>query len=223
MSNTELKFSKETIEIFSNFSAINNSIVFKPGTLVGTVSVRRDFVANANIAEELPQEFAIYNFSEFLNVLGLFDDPTIRFFDDHVLIYERGKKVMYHFASPDVIQNKVATPNVSNIFTEFKIPWETYNSLIRAARTMGMGTMRIYGKDGQLFVEVQKEDIDDSFTIEIEDVRVNDFDAYLDISVMKLLEDDYDVSISSDGVVVWKGCDVTYWQAIDKEKSQFSE
>lgn len=86
-----MKLSQETITILKNFATIEKRMEFKPGN---TIRTRTGSVyVLANVAEEFPDpkkvnrtEFGIYDMSNLLNVLSLFDEPDVEFAEDNLLI-----------------------------------------------------------------------------------------------------------------------------------------
>lgn len=61
-----MKFSNETLAILKNFSSINTNIIFKPGDTLATISNAKNIFAKATIKETIPNEFAIYDLTPFL-------------------------------------------------------------------------------------------------------------------------------------------------------------
>ena len=72
-----MKLSDKTINLLKNFSTINQSILFKQGSRLRTISVMKNILAEATITEELPQDFGIYDLGQFLNCL-LYTSPSPR-------------------------------------------------------------------------------------------------------------------------------------------------
>ena len=68
---TKMNLSDNTLTILKNFAGINNSILVKQGTQLRTMSVAKNILAEAEIKEEFPREFGIYDLNQFLNGLGL--------------------------------------------------------------------------------------------------------------------------------------------------------
>ena len=56
---TPMKLSDRTINLLKNFASINQSILFKQGNQLRTISVMKNILAEANIDEEIPQEFGV--------------------------------------------------------------------------------------------------------------------------------------------------------------------
>ena len=70
-----MKLSDNTLSLLKNFSTINQSIYFKQGTRIRTISVMKNILAEATINEELPKDFGIYDLGQFLNGLSLHNSP----------------------------------------------------------------------------------------------------------------------------------------------------
>ena len=64
-----MKLSESTLLLLKNFKDINQSILFKKGNKLRTISVMKNILAEATISEEIPTDFGIYDLSQFLNVL----------------------------------------------------------------------------------------------------------------------------------------------------------
>ena len=99
-----MKLSDQTLTILKNFAGINNSILVKKGLQLRTISVAKNILAEARIEEEFPRDFAIYDLNQFLNGLGLHQDPELDFKEESYLDIREGKRrVKYFFADPAVI------------------------------------------------------------------------------------------------------------------------
>ena len=79
MTQTPMKLSDKTLSLLKNFSSINQSILFKQGNKLRTISVMKNILAEATITEDIPQDFGIYDLNQFLNGLGLHNSPELDF------------------------------------------------------------------------------------------------------------------------------------------------
>ena len=66
-----MKLSDKTLSLLKNFSTINQSILFKKGTKLRTISVMKNILAEATVSEELPKDFGFYDLGQFLIGLDL--------------------------------------------------------------------------------------------------------------------------------------------------------
>ena len=62
-----MKLTEKTLNLLKNFASINQSILFKKGSTLRTMSVMKNILAEADIGEEIPQDFAIYDLVQFFN------------------------------------------------------------------------------------------------------------------------------------------------------------
>ena len=84
-----MKLSDNSLTILKNFAGINNSILVKQGNKLRTISVAKNILAEADITEEFPRNFAIYDLNQFLNGLSLHQDPELDFTNYyHIVIRE---------------------------------------------------------------------------------------------------------------------------------------
>jgi len=60
-----MKLSDNTLSILKNFSSINQSILVKQGSKLRTISVMKNILAEANVSENFPKDFAIYDLINF--------------------------------------------------------------------------------------------------------------------------------------------------------------
>ena len=102
--NKTMKLSDNTLALLKNFAGINNSILVKRGNQLRTISVAKNILAEADINEEFPRDFAIYDLNQFLNGIGLHQDPDLDFTEESYLSIKEGKRrVKYFYADPNVI------------------------------------------------------------------------------------------------------------------------
>jgi len=87
-----MKLSDNALAILKNFAGINNSILVKQGNKLRTISVAKNILAEAEIKEEFPRDFAIYDLNQFLNGLSLHQDPDLDFQEDSYLSIKEGKR-----------------------------------------------------------------------------------------------------------------------------------
>jgi hypothetical protein len=99
-----MKLSDKTLTLLKNFSSINQSILFKEGSSLRTISVMKNILAEATIEEELPKDFGIYDLNQFLNGLNLHQNAELDFVNDNYVVIKEGRsRSKYFFADPNVI------------------------------------------------------------------------------------------------------------------------
>ena len=102
-----LTISEETYQILVNFSTINSSIVFKKGNLIRTIANAENILGEYISEEYIPQDFAIYDLSEFISAIGICardgNYPTLHFEnDDYVTIKGGNLSIRYYFSDPQI-------------------------------------------------------------------------------------------------------------------------
>ena len=103
----------------------------------------------------------------------------------------------------------------------FTLDNDTLNKLKRAAAALGHNEVTISGKDGVLSLSVvdSQNSTSNAFSIDIDgDFGDATFNFVLNISNIKILPGDYDVSISSKLISKFshKELDINYWIALEK-------
>jgi len=97
-----MNISDETLDVLKNFASINPNIVINPGQNIKTISEAKNIMASAEIVEDFPQEFGVYDLNEFLSVLSLVQPADLSFDDKFVTISSTGdnrSKIKYFFSS----------------------------------------------------------------------------------------------------------------------------
>ena len=77
-----MNLTDKTLTVLKNFAGINNSILVKEGNQLRTISVAKNILAEAEIEEDFPRQFGIYDLNQFLNGLSLHQDPDLDFTPD---------------------------------------------------------------------------------------------------------------------------------------------
>ena len=219
-----MKLSNETVSVLKNFSTINQNLVIKGGNKIATMSAMKNIVANAEVIEDFPQEFAIYDLNEFLASLSLFSKPELDFNDDFVVIKEDGsnsKSLQYWFSDPSVVTTPKTEISMPSVDAEFTLTKDTFNQVLRAASVLGAPDMVLdIGTDSimDLRVSDRKNDTSNSFSIEVgaeSPARGKKF--YFKVENLKLLSGDYEVKVSSKGISNFKNLnkDIEYFIALE--------
>ena len=95
--------SKKTLDVLKNFSTINSSIVFRQGSTVRTISNAENILAKFTGEEVFPSDFAIYDLSQFLSGISLFNDPQLEFTSNDFVSIRGGRtSAKYYFSDPEI-------------------------------------------------------------------------------------------------------------------------
>ena len=195
-----MKLSDKTLVILKNFAGINNSILVKRGDSLRTISLAKNILAEANIKEEFPRDFAIYDLNQFLNGLGLHQDPELDFREDSFLSIREGKRrVKYFFADPQVITappEKTLTLPTQDVC--FQLDSVTLEKLLKAAAVYQLPDLSAIGEAGvvKLVVRDKKNDTSNEFAIVVGETD-SEFIFNFKVENIKIIPGAYNVVISS--------------------------
>jgi len=194
-----MKLSEKTLTLLKNFSNINQSILFKKGSSLRTISVMKNILAEATIDEDLPTDFGIYDLSQFLNGLTLHNRPELDFQNDGFVYIKEGRmRSKYFFADPKVIvtppDKELELPSEDVSFT---LSTEQLDKLIKAAGIYQLPDLAVVGKNGvvKILVRDKKNDTSNDFAITVGDTN-DTFSFNFKVENIKILPGTYDVVVS---------------------------
>lgn len=219
-----MKLSDKTLTLLKNFSSINQSILFKKGNSLRTISVMRNILAEATITEEFPKDFGIYDLNQFLNGLSLHKQPELDFDSDEYVVIREGKiRSKYFFSDPNVI----VVPPEKNI----KLPSEDVcfelntiqlDKLVKAASVYHLPDLSAVGEAGvvKLVVRDKKNETSNDFSVVVGETD-SEFVFNFKVENLKILSGTYEVVISNKFISKFKntGFDVSYWIALEPDST----
>jgi hypothetical protein len=195
-----MKLSDNALAILKNFAGINNSILVKEGNKLRTISVAKNILAEAEIKEEFPRDFAIYDLNQFLNGLSLHQDPDLDFQQDTYLSIKEGKRrVKYFFADPNVIvappEKEITLPTQDVCFQMDSV---TLEKLLKAAAVYQLPDLSAIGEAGviKLVVRDKKNDTSNEYAIVVGETEA-EFSFNFKVENIKIIPGAYDVVVSS--------------------------
>lgn len=226
-----MKLSENTINVLKNFSAINSNIVFRPGSNIKTIAEAKNIMANVTVEETFPDtEFGIYDLNEFLNVIGMFEDPELVFDSGmkFVTIVEGSRKVKYFFSDTSILTTITKDVNFPTPEVSFTLTSSELNDLRRAASALGVSDVVIYKENDEVYVKVtdSSDSTSNTFSVKVkaETKPDSDFSLVFNISNFKLMNGDYNVEISSKLISKFTNVkqQLEYYIALEKS-SKFGE
>ncbi len=195
-----MKLSEKTLNILKNFSSINQSILVKQGNQLRTISVAKNILAEAEIKEDFPRDFAIYDLNQFLNGLSLHQDPEMDFSpDSYVNIREGKRRVKYFYADPNVIisppEKAIQLPSQDVCF---QLDSVTLEKLLKAAAVYQLPDLCAVGEAGVIKLVVRDKKNDTSIEYaEVVGETDKEFTFNFKIENIKIIPGAYDVVVSS--------------------------
>ena len=194
-----MKLSEKTLTLLKNFSNINQSILFKQGSSLRTISVMKNILAEATIDEDLPTDFGIYDLGQFLNGLALHTRPELDFQNEGFVYIKEGRmRSKYFFADPKVIvtppEKEITLPSEDVSFT---LSTDQLDKLLKAAGIYQLPDLAVVGKNGVVKIQVRdkKNDTSNDFAITVGETD-DTFEFNFKVENIKILPGTYDVVVS---------------------------
>lgn len=194
-----MQLSDNTLEVLRNFATINPSIMVREDSKgLKTISPAKSVIASATIEEEFPQDFGIYDLPRFLQVLTLFNEPTLTFKDKFVRIgnSEDTQHTNYYYTPENMIITPPNTVKLPEVSVSFELPNVLMNSVLKAGAALQCPEILLQGKDGKISVQAVDSSVKagDSYFLEVGETE-DDFSVYIKIENLKLMDVDYTVNV----------------------------
>ena len=219
-----MKLSDKTLTILKNFAGINNSILVKQGTQLRTISVAKNILAEAAIDEDFPRDFAVYDLNQFLNGLGLHQDPDLDFSPDSYISIKEGKRrVKYFYADPNVIvsppDKEITLPSED---VHFQLDSSALEKLLKAAAVYQLPDLAAVGEAGviKLVVRDKKNDTSNEFAVVVGETD-KEFSFNFKVENIKIIPGAYDVVVSQKLLSKFTNtnCDLKYYIALEPDST----
>ena len=220
----KMRLSDKTLMLLKNFSTINQSILFKQGNSLRTISVMKNILAEATIEEDIPKDFGVYDLNQFLNALSLHQKPELDFKNDgYTVISEDRARSKYFFADPNVIisppEKEITLPTEDVCF---QLNTNQLDKLLKAAAVYQVPDLSVIGKDGNIDIVVRdkKNDTSNHFSVRVGET-VNTFVFNFKVENIKILPGSYNVVVSSKLLSSFSNTDidVKYYIALEPDST----
>lgn len=230
-----IDLSKETIEVMKNFSWINNNILIEKGNKLRTMADNQAQFAIAEVAETFPVDFGIYDLSNFIGVVSMFDEPVLSFSQDtrhdglatYVIIKEKNKKSEYKFFGTP--KNLIMYIDGNFNAPEFevkgiKLDKAFISKITKMSSMSGFSHLMLKNNSGNIeaLVTSLNEESSNNYVHELEykeSSNHGNFKFIFDLEMFKMVQDDYEVSIYgtvlSEFVALNKN--IKYYMSINKD------
>ena len=221
-----MKLSESTLSLLKNFSAINQSILFRQGCKLRTISVMKNILAEATIDEELPKDFGIYDLNQFLNGLELHKPsiPQLDFQDDSYVVIKEGRmRSKYFFADPNCIVLPPERPmTLPSEDVTFELSTGQLDKLLKAAAIYQLPDLAVVGENGvvKIVVRDKKNDTSNDFSIIVGDTS-DVFSFNFKVENIKILPGTYEIVVSQKLISRFssKNHDLTYFIALEPDST----
>jgi len=201
-----MKLSENTLAVLKSFSNINPSMVLKPGKIQSTISENSDIYAEAELAEEFPLIFGIYEISKFISNIGQLGGPEVELdFDNNRVAMKSldGYLMLFFGCEPELIKHPTKKLQEFEVDFNFQLTNETFSSMKKIAALNNFSHIIISGDRKGMFIsaagieELGKGNaIKNKATYRIADnTSGKDFEVVFSINHLKLLPLNYNVEI----------------------------
>ena len=221
-----MKLNQHTIDTLKNFAGINTNILIKEGDELSTISTMRNIFAKAKVSDSFTNQFGIYDLNEFLSAVSGFSKPELILKDKYLTISSEGSrsKVKYYYSDPSVIVSPQKEVNMPESDVTFSLTESNYKELLKMAAILKSPDLALIGtKGGDIILKVcdKKNDTSNSFDIVVGQGATADYTFYFKVENMKMLDGDYDVSVSSKSISHFKNkkLPIEYWIALEPDST----
>lgn len=219
-----MKLSDKTISLLKNFSSINQSILFKEGNKLRTISVMKNILAEATVSEDFTKDFGVYDLNQFLNGLSLYQNPELDFKNDGYVVMKEGKsRSKYFFADPNVIvsppDKDISLPSED---VRFEVSTDQLDKLLKASSIYQSPDLSAIGENGviKLVVRDKKNDTSNVYSVIVGETD-KEFCFNFKVENIKILPGTYEVVVSQKLLSRFtaKNSDLTYYIAMEPDST----
>jgi hypothetical protein len=220
-----MELTDNTLQVLKNYATINPNIVITEGSTLKTISVARNVLSTAELSEAFPQSFGIYDLPEFLNVLSLVDSPRLKFEKDYVVVGDSTGRssVKYFFSDPEMLTSPGKNITMPDAEVNFVLDTDTLGKVKRAAAALGHEEISITPVTGAVRLSVidSKDATSNAFSIDVEGTYPEgvDFNFIMNVGNLKVVNEDFEVGVSSKLISQFKSKQSTIEYFIALEKS----
>ena len=220
-----MKLSDSTVGFLKNYANINQSLEFREGKVLRTVSPLNTILASVEISEDFPKTFPIYELNRFLGTLSLFNDPDLDFSENGVTITDTNHEATYRYCGSS---SMFQTPPEKDISfpepeVEFQLTQDVFRKTINAANTLGLPEVVIEGNGTETRIVVSDTG---NTTSDVFSTGVGPTDKIFRMifkteNLNKLMEGTYDVKLSSKRISHFKRTtdSLQYWIALEQNST----
>jgi hypothetical protein len=216
--------SKKTLDVLKNFSTINSSIVFRKGSTVRTISNAENILAKFTGEEVFPTDFAIYDLSQFLSGISLFNDPQLEFTSNDFVSIRGGRtSAKYYFSDPEITLKSAPEKNVKfpGADLQFTLSGEDLIALQKASAVYGLPDLTFQSEEGldtiKLILRDKENDTSNTYDLTVAGCTTGTYSLDVKIENIRLLPGDYSVKVSKHLISEWTNTnvDLTYYIALE--------
>ena len=221
----KMKVSDRTTNLLKNYANINQSIEFREGKLLKTVSPLNTILASVEVEEEFPKTFPIYELNRFLGTLSLFNDPELNFDENGVSITDDKHSAIYRYCGSSSMfqtppEKEITFPDAE---ISFALETDDFKQVVNAANTLGLPEIVVEGdnKEIRLVVSDTGNVSSDIFSIKVGETDKTFRMVFKTENLTKVMEGSYDIELSSKRISHFKrkSDSLEYWIALEQNST----
>lgn len=203
-----MKISEKTLNVFKNFATINESLNIRKGNIQKTIDNDETIIAEIVVPDQFPKDFCIYDLSVFLANLTTLNDPDLTFDEKFLTMKDDSVSVRFFYGNPHLIKSLPDEDaiDLENTDVSFVLPQSSFEKLNKVSKLNALPIMTVIGKEGKLILQSQEEGNDSSTAVSLElgKHEGEDFRASFKMANLRLLPDNYKVSIALEGYAIFE-------------------
>jgi len=225
-----MKLSDQTVSVLKNFANINSGIFFEQGKVIRTVAPTKAILAKANITEEIPRNFGIYDITKMLGSYSLFEYPEVEFDDKYIVIEDKKNKrnVKYWVCDPELIVRppegkEIALPSED---VNFVLGSDALDFTIKQASVLSLPEIGIIGNGADITISALDSQTNETSSEQVVGETDKNFKFVFKFeNITKLMAKNYNVSLSKKGLSKFVSSDnvIEYFVAIELANSVFED
>jgi len=192
-----MKLKLEDLTILKNFALINNSIYIREGNIISSLSPEINIFAKFISQTKFPINFGIFDVSQFLNVIGIFNFEKLdmTFHDRYLLLTEGTKQIKYYYADTSTL----TLPPEEDIECEpfigtLKIELSVIKEILKISNIFNYDRCHFLGEEKTQNIIIKLGNSSEhNFVTTLESCGdiTEDFDICISKSDLKIIESDY--------------------------------
>jgi len=219
----QVLLTRETIEVLGNFVQINPSIIVCAGSEIRSISNLEHILAKYKCTEVFPTEFAIYDLSEFLNVVSLFENPVLEFDNKQYVTIRSGSKYSkYYFSNPEITLKRAPNTDVKfpGADIQFSLSESDIKGIRKASNILDLEDINIASDNTDIRVSLidTEDETNNTYEQVFQGDSTGDFSVNIKMENLVVLPGDYTLSICAKGMSEWRdnNRDLVYYIGLEQ-------
>jgi hypothetical protein len=214
-----MNFDPHTINVLKNFSTINPSILINKGDMLKTISPTKSIFAKAKMKQTFDHQISIYDLSNFLSALSMFETPTLNIESDKFATISSdndSRGINYYFADPrTIITPPEGDIKLNDYEVKFSLKNKSITDVVKAIGILNLPEIAIVGDGSNITIQAVDSKKNGSNYYDIVGQTDKKFTAYFKAENIKIIPADYEVTISKK-FALFASPDIEYYIAVDQ-------